>query len=94
MAAITKDVGLRQGDRDKKLVRIFKGDWRRGRMHPFYKLFDDFFEIQDKPGGGVVKLKEAEAAGPAPAAAPAAAPAPRRRLRLKGPPGPPRPPRP
>ncbi|MEC7274373.1 MAG: hypothetical protein VXU48_03915, partial [Verrucomicrobiota bacterium] len=94
MAAITKDVGLRQGDRDKKLRGIFKGDWRRGRMHPFYKLFDDFFEIQDKPGGGVVKLKEAEAAGPAPAAAPAAAPAPRRRLRLKGPPGPPRPPRP
>ena len=67
MAAITKDVGLRQGDKDRKLTAIFKNDWRRGRVHPFYKLFDDFFEIQDKPGGGVVKLKEAEAAGPAPA---------------------------
>ena len=92
MAQVTKDVGLRQGDYNARIKEQVKKDWDLGRAHPFYALFDDLFEIVERPGGGMVRLRAAEAAGPG-AAGPAEAPV-RPRLRVKAPPRPPGPPRP
>ena len=51
LAAVTFAIGLRRGAIDARIGKQIGKDWGLGRVHPFYKLFEDFFELEDKAGG-------------------------------------------
>ena len=79
LAAVTFAIGLRRGATNTRIRKTVGKNWGVGRVHPFYKLFEDFFELEDRAGGGVVHLKAA-------AAGPLAQGAPKSRIRGKRPP--------